>query len=344
MKILKVRFKNLRAYRDQNFQFHPNINAIFGDSDAGKSAFISGLRFAILNQYSKRIKTIGCKDECSVIVSDGKNHVKRVQGKVNGYVIKENGINYSLEAIGTDLPQKVQEVFRIHPTNIQTQKEVYFLIDKTPGQISKQLNQVSGLSEIDSTIKLATQEVNSISSAYRDSKKKIEEEKEKIKNTEWAIKASKELSILEKKESDLEKLKNELDNLSYLILRYVGVQDSINSTLPESIINDYCEITSLVGKLSKHEQYIAQFSEVVEGISKTIKELKVNIDRQSDFNKVQESFTELQELISEINSIQHWVSLIEGVNSEIKLRENSLLKTQEELSKIKLCPTCKRPI
>jgi chromosome segregation ATPase len=344
MKPVRVKVKNVRSFADLDLELSPNLNVIYGRSDSGKSAFVKCLLFAIDNYSTKRTILNGAVGESFVSLSDGVSEVIRIRDKgINGYSIIVNGKetkNYN--AISKDIPYEVSKVLNLSGTNIQQQKETYFLIDKTNGVISKKLNEVAGLSEIDTALKSITSEINTIASNIRETNNKIASDTSKIEDTKWTLQADTELSIIESLDSGTEALTNKISKIESLTTSYLRIKTLLDNLLPSSIIEDF--------------KIIEDTQKEIDSTQEKIDALQVNIRKYVRTKEQYESYSvvdlselekinyEIAKLETVVHALSSYVNAYDSTKKHLNVVEQNLSVTEKSIREVALCPTCKRPM
>lgn len=344
MKILHVDINNIRSYKDLSVDLSENLTVLRGESDSGKSAFIKSLLFAIRNFSPKNTVTKKSTGPSFVSLSDGFTIVRREKdGTSNYYSVnsdKEDLKEYT--ALGKEVPFEVKKALNLSDVNIQQQKETYFLIDKSNGIISKKLNEVSGLSEIDRTLKAITTVINTITSDIREKNNRIAEEKEKIKDSEWTVKADVELKLVEKLDVQIDVLDSEVETLKNSLTRHLEISIKINNLLPTSIIDEYKTIVNLEEDTDSTIADIRSIQNLINSYLKTKSDHDNSI--VIDPSIVSDIQAEIDVLNADIMTTSAYIKAFTQHTNLISVADERLTKTEKELKLIKVCPTCKRPL
>jgi len=347
MKILELELTNIQSHKNTKFTFSPFLNVIKGianSSDIGKSVVIKGLRLLIENRASKKIRTTGATSPSSVIASDGVVTVGRVKDdKLNGYFIKEEGKeDKDFKAIKTDIPHDVQKALNLSEVNIQLQRDTFFLIDDSPGQVAKELNKVSGLSTIDATLKRINSEITSITGNIRTQNEIIEKCKQGIEYSKWSLSASNDLEVIEGLQDVVDSLSDKRKETTSLVESYSFYSNQMKGLLPLSIIDDFKEIVSIQNEISKMESASIIVENNINGFlsaQEKIKEITV-----LDLTEISSLQDKIDELRTDKNELSLVLNSYNRLSVSLKEIDKELLKTQAELNKIEICPTCNRPM
>lgn len=149
-----VEVENFQSHKSTTVEFSPGVNVIKGRSHSGKSSIMRAIRWVLLNQprgshFVSHFK--GKKEETSVGIqfSDDQYAIRKRRGVSGGGYETSVG---DFQAMRSDVPEEVQGITLMNEINIQTQGDPYFMLNKTAGQVAKELNQLVGLDIIDNTL------------------------------------------------------------------------------------------------------------------------------------------------------------------------------------------------
>ena len=270
-----IEITNFQSHEYSILDFHAGVNVIKGTSHHGKSAIIRAFKWALFNKpKGEGFKSHFANDQDSVEVglsfSDGA-WVSRVRDNENKYLSE----HFTLKALKTDLPDEVTKITQIGEINFQSQDDDYFLIQGSPGQAGKKLNEIIGLQIIDESKATLNKKINKLNVELSIVEGDLEAAIEKLKNFAHLDKAEKlvdQIDTLQAKnvevwrkqssifqtvehiktnrkllvdltkwlkvEKDHKKLKEQLNNLFKLQTRSDKLQNIIN---PLEVYLDACE-------------------------------------------------------------------------------------------------------
>lgn len=148
--IKSIHIKGFQKHEDLRIEFAP-ITTVVGKSDVGKSSIIRALKWACLNRPSGDEYVNWDADFAEVSVKAEKHTVTRRKGKgVNEYVLN-GGEPYKAFGQGA-VPQAIEKILNVDERNFSSQHDSPYWLSLTPGQVSKELNEIIDLSVIDSTM------------------------------------------------------------------------------------------------------------------------------------------------------------------------------------------------
>jgi DNA repair protein SbcC/Rad50 len=158
MKLVLVDIENFQRHQRLTLEPHDGLTAVVGSSDAGKSAVIRAIRWALLNEPTGlQLIRHGTK-QCSVrlVFTNPDIEVLRVRastGGVNHWSIKRDGQQViSLDAVGQGVPDPIRQAFPVDvwkefgsagQLNFGLQKSTPFLVGHTAGERASILEGIS---------------------------------------------------------------------------------------------------------------------------------------------------------------------------------------------------------
>ena len=127
-------------------RFEPGLNVIVGDTDAGKSSIIRGLRWFALHEPTSADLIQHGSDSVFVGIRTKYGHTSRFKNS------RKNGYRHDDEefvACGTDQPLAIAQIHGLIAENFQSQHDPHFLLSLAPGQLAKEINRIVALDDID---------------------------------------------------------------------------------------------------------------------------------------------------------------------------------------------------
>jgi len=248
-----IEIENFQSHKETSIQLHPGVNVIKGKSHSGKSSIMRALRWALLNQprgahFVSHFK--GKKEETSVAIgfNDGRFILRKKGPGENGYELSDHE---PLPSIRTDLPEEVTDITNLNEINIQTQGEPYFMLNKTSGQVGRELNSIVGLDIIDETFKKINVIENQADGKKSVLTEQIEKEGEELKELSFVDDLEDRVITLEELWKKFNKILVKKANLSDMVEKIEECDSDlkiVNEWL--SIITPYNEIKEMIDKQS----------------------------------------------------------------------------------------------
>ena len=339
MLIKSVHIKNFQSHINTKVDFSRYLNVIIGTSRAGKSALLR----AIFQVFNNEIPWDTCytwdSSANSYIKIIGNDHtIERIKGKAdNSYII--DGVREDF--VGTQTPERIAQITNIASHNLQRQDDIFFMIDMNPGPLSKAINKVSGLSIIDACIKETAQRVRDTQADVRFRNVRMINLQSSITDLEFLIQADIDYSNIESLKASLSDSVEEFNELSVLWSRYRQAKEKITKTevIDQSVLDSLNRLATSIEKDSTELASIENSIGSINEIKKKVKNHK-NIDLallHKLVNSISNDQNELQVLTAYIQTLK--TSMIEK-----GIRAARLQDYKTAIGKIKICPTCNRPL
>jgi exonuclease SbcC len=349
--IKKLKIKGYQSHKDTELEFHPGFNVITGPSDSGKSSIIRAAQLLIENRpLGWDYKSWG-KDtkETSVSMEFDEGIIERKRsGSFNGYLVGGEMAEY--KAIGrSEIPPQVTKITKMNEINLQKQHDVYFMLQKSPGEVASMLNEVAGLEMIDrvtGNIEKIVNDTKKERDYYKDSAaEKISE----IEALNWLDEAQLKIDQYGKDVLELERMSSVKYNLQRSIAEYqtCKTQHEIVSTFITNVNAPYQKILKLM-----HEQnaLVNEQSSLMMSIKQYVHYEKLLAEKNqirsmlpmynlfctkaSDITALREKKKVLEDAIRQYKTLQE-------LHTQAKARLIAFENEYKELLiKEKICPVC----
>lgn len=338
----KAEVHNFQNVKKAVFDFHPLTNIIAGESDNGKSTCYNNIIWNIRNKPSgynfkphnakRGVTTVSdiTYDNCSVRKEKSKSKHKYI---LNGEE------NKPFEAFGQNVPPQISDLINIPDYCIQTQFDKHFLLDDSPGEVAKKINDVCDLSIIHET----SSKIDSIvSKAKRDleyTKETLDEKNKELKNLDYVDDFEALTKSIEDKIGENEKLQEDINFIKETLDEINELQIDINKA--KTIIKLYDAVDSLKGLIEESEEHTVTadrlekaYNDIIElqGISFPI------IDLEQDVNEaiikieanldLAATLKYVDDLLDDINNLKKsdlswYIDLEQDVEDLIQMIEDS---------------------
>lgn len=142
---------NFQSHADTVLDLDLGVNLITGQSDSGKTAIIRALKWLATNRpLGDGFRSWDSKDATSVsVLLDDESLLTHRPSK---YILTKNLEVSEWNAVGTGVPETVQQTLNISDLSWQSQMDPPFLLSDSPGEVARTLNEVADLDKIDSTL------------------------------------------------------------------------------------------------------------------------------------------------------------------------------------------------
>lgn len=328
----KLRIKNFQIHKDLEIEFGP-ITTIVGASDSGKSAILRALKWVAMNEpKGSGFIREGAKETMVTLSLEGHEIQRQRSASNNSYGM--DGAEY--RAFGNEVPEEVARVLNVSELNFQGQHDAPLWFTESAGEVSRRLNYIVDLSQIDSTLSAIdsiVREQRWLVQLSETKKAKIKEEGMKLK---WTNTAGKEFEAITEKKETWEKASQSLYKASEL----VGRMDTLNERIKELETPFTCaERAFSLGSAWKENQEkketLEDACEVLENAEKIISTAPPIISR------VEKAIIDWSENSRAVKALENMVERIEGIEM-ICEKEKSLESLESQYKKAlgERCPLC----
>lgn len=332
-----IELQNFQTFRKTRIDLDPNSTTIVGPTDEGKSSFIRAFCLAFLNDWDSCYTRFG-KDLVVVRVGiDGKVLTRKKGKRVNLYKIgKKKYVAFGQSKV----PEPIEKFLNVGPDNFQNQLDAHFWFSDTSGIVSKKLNRIINLEEIDRVIAEVGSEVRKVKSAVVHTEERYYKAKNNLKELDW-VPAFHEASV---KLSDKRKRYKKIDaraSAASLLLedvrsdrKAIGVLANIVTDAEKLVVKGE-RAHKLDRRIKKATRLLKEIEEAKELTNMSIPDLGPLIKKREAGDKLQEEIAELDHLIEDILNLQGEILVVE---QELDTVVKSLKKTKGR------CPTCGRKL
>lgn len=341
MKFLKIEVTNFQKWKHLNIDFTDGVNCIIAPTDSGKSAIIRAILWVVFNKNYKNIRhkdnSNNVSDETSVKLTIENNSeiyiVERyISDKVSCY--KLNGEEF--KALNKKVPEKIQQLFSMSDINVQTQFEPPFLITSTSGDVSKLINEMIGLEEMDDM----SQKVNTDVKACLNEEKELETNKAAVEKQMASFASLSDFESIYKNASVIYSKLLESDQKHSKINLNTNRIKIINTDLAQ--VNSKLKSENMVQVLNNNYSKFIENDEQIKKLQNVTKMLERKNIEIPDTTVVSEKYNKLSKISETIISISLLTSKIKKLNETMKKCTESLNNFEKELDSVKVCPTCGR--
>jgi len=262
----RLRLKNFRKHKDREFEL-ARVTTFYGLNNSGKSTIISAIRWVLLNKpRGDKIKgRYGKAKFVEAEIDLDKHTITRRRGKQNLYKLDGK----KLKAFKFNPPRDVELLANVSDVNFQGQLDGPFWFGIRPAQVSRELNQIINLSEIDAALSAAAKEVRSRRSEVKVSKERLDKARKQVAQTSWAKHLSKKVDSLVALQVKRDVLRQRIDMLSVVIKSLVTLHEKkdrlaivlnlardlrANKRKQEHIAKRAKKLGALVGRISHLKQ------------------------------------------------------------------------------------------
>ena len=318
--IKQARFQNILSHKDSTLNFHKGVNVLVGESRHGKSALLYGLNLVATNKPGGTDHISYWKGTMNTSITTDEGHVveriRNISKKINKYVL--NGDDF--KAIGTNVPQEVQDVLKMDSINIMKQFDKSFLLHDTPGAVASHFNKIAGLDVIDRVTSNIKSEITSLKQQQKTKEKLIKENEESLIKYADLSEMDLDITAIEIKEKMLSTKSKQLKQMKQTLLE---LEENEKVIYTNNVLLNLKEKVDLVFSLEKKKLATNQK-----------RNLKIDLVDQIEFAEyeigIADKITALKEKVNEIAEIQANVS---DLKQKIEAKKNLLAQINLNVSK-----------
>jgi exonuclease SbcC len=329
-------------------EFSKGVNTITGTSDSGKSAIIKAINWYKDNRPSgDSFKNWDAREQDQVAVEicteKDAGAIIRENGKTK-YVL--NGVDF--DVVQTDVPSEISDSLNLADYNVQGQFSSYFLLQDSPGEVARKLNEYADMEEVDILFSNLDSEIRTTNKKITDLKKEISEHTSNLNN----FKNLKEIEkIIENISKEYEKSLG-IDASLKVLTEIVITLESINKEREEanSLVMLDDQVSGIFSRINEVD-ILSSKENSLKNIVKDLDDLKqekeidlLYLDIEKQNNALLEKLKERDKIVV---GIENLASLIQKLEYEKKQKTTEMenVATIKKnyislLSEVKICPVC----
>jgi len=343
-----LEIKNYQSHKSTQIDFVPGVNVITGVSDSGKSAIFRALIWALKNRPSgETFKNWSAGESETVSVALEFDNNWFTKSRTNGKNKYETDKGF-FEALRSDVPLPVQEIANITEYNIQTQFQPYFMLQDSPGERAKKLNELVGLDIIDRVFKRINTKLTATKNEIKSKTTALTETQTKMLQYTHLPSVEKKIASLRKDIEALAKVIGAASTVSEIVYKY---QDSIKQTAEQSKIlkaePDFIKLTKQLNELGTYQANIGRLQTCV----KNLTEATGMIADDKEWLQIEKPYNDLQELNKALFDLRGGCTSLSLQLKAVADTEDTMEYGMDELNKKILtysnalqeagtCPTC----
>lgn len=346
--IKSARIENFLSHKDTFLIFAPGVNVIHGATDGGKSSI---LRAMIWNMFNRPRGTSfrswwGGNTKVRISIEDTPGQqidvCRERAASANRYSINDE----QYEAMGTDVPEPVQEVLNVGEINVQHQFDAPFMLTETSGEVARQLNKIANLEQIDVAL-------HNVDAMLRENNKEIGFAEVHIQSCKQEVEQFADLPEIEKALSSIEKewstyieKKRSLAELSETVTEIRDAQANIERSHDMTGARKaFAELEKLLTEIEAAEKRIRAGDDLSDDIENTQKKLakipEVGNDREA-LDEMEEAIADLKEQQKAVRGLTFVSRCIKSTKNELTSQETEVERLRNSLNELMpdTCPLC----
>lgn len=355
--IKSIALENFQSHKETLIELAPGLNVISGVSDHGKSAVLRGLSWLIKNRPSgDDVRNWDVKPNAPVRVEivleseDGKEETvtkQRIGSKV-AYLSSRSPV--PLEAVRRAVPEEISDLLNLSDINLQWQHDGYFLLDTSAGDVARQLNDLVGLSVIDSSYKTLNSSILDLKRNQESLNKSIEATDFEIAGLSYLDGLLEQLDAAGKMKADIDKSDGRITEISSLLSSIAELQAQLKDV--KAVLAAEKQVIAVSGAIASIAD-IDKKSQRIESTVADIKKFKEELESERAWLSIEKPALEIQAIIknvletdSRVKRIQAAINSIKAVTAA-KIAGKKATDVLEKALKAKLeevgaCPFCHR--
>ncbi len=332
MTITSLELFNFQRWDHLLLELDSSVTTLMGFSDAGKSTIIRALGWLAFNQPSgDAFIHWGCQSaKVRATIDDHK--LTRVRGnKGNAYILD----GQRFDALGREVPPAVSQLLNVQAVNFQFQHDSHFWLADGPAQISRNLNQVINLQEIDEVLQRAAAEVRQAKATVEVCEARLASARTKKQSLKWVVEFDRILVQVETTQTRLATnrrkalvLRSRLQRLADLAQTWdnaLQAQQNLSKVvqLGSQLVQVRRRRVDLTGRLNRVEHLRYQTSRTVPKI-----------------DRLEELIARWQQVHKKRVGLVNRILNIERLEKELWQRQQRLIVIEQSLSRWTRCPAC----
>jgi len=332
--IKSISIANFQSHKSTTMDFCPGLNVIAGASDSGKSSILRAMAWIIKNRPSgDAIRNWDCKKTDPVTVEiilddNGKEETlsKERIGSNTRYLSSKFG---TLAVVGRDVPEEVTQLLNLSDFNFQTQHDAYFLLNDSPGSVAKTLNDLVGLSIIDTIFKNINSKSLFLKRQSEENQTTIDKLQSEIDQLQYLDEAERELIGAEKISGLLDKRKGQMEILSSLIAAIQATKQDLEKA--NQILSAEKDLI-ILKKKNENLNQITGYHYRLSNIIVSINESQSRLNEKSEWLTIEEPYLGLKSQFDKQKNLQVKQSLLSNIISSVNESKSKIKEESEWLA------------
>lgn len=331
---------NFQVHKKTKIDFGEGVTTIVGPTNAGKSSLIRSLFWLTFNRpRGKAFIKIGTQGSKATLLVDDKE-ITRVSGKGKNYYTLDKR---KFKSFGAGVPDEISSLLNVSNVTFQRQHDGPFWLSLSPGEVSRELNQIINLSLIDSSLSNVASFLRNVNSKIEDCEAKLRLLSKDEESILWSEESDLALTSLEErnevlveKSARINALRSLLGNVAQYALEH---RRASKAKLDAALAKDKAR------RLNKLAERIATIKDLVEEYQnlKSIMETKIP---KNEMGVIEVKVKKLETLKDRISRLRNLLLRYENQQGEACLLRNQYLQESEYLeSQVGgICPVCMKPL
>ena len=304
--IKNVELHNFQSHNYTEIEFDRGLNVILGNSDAGKTAILRAIKWALYNEPKGDYFIRQGEKEVSVKVTFSNGVVverSRTPSKNSYYLMTAEGEKMRFEGFGLDVPKEIRDATNMYKVsldnsnnksilNIAEQLDGPFLLNEQASLRASAIGRLIGVNYVDDALRNVVRDNKRLSQEIDTLKKNREDYKNQLKEFEYIDDYKNRFEKISAIRNKIENLQHKLDLASKLKDDYEKNENAILET--NNLVLKFKDLDKIENILPKLENYLIKknsFENYQNRLLKTAKEIdlmNLNLDKLKNINNLSE--------------------------------------------------------
>ncbi|WP_019138293.1 AAA family ATPase [Peptoniphilus timonensis] len=304
--IKNVELHNFQSHNYTEIEFDRGLNVILGNSDAGKTAILRAIKWALYNEPKGDYFIRQGEKEVSVKVTFSNGVVverSRTPSKNSYYLMTAEGEEMRFEGFGLDVPKEIRNATNMYKVsldnsnnksilNIAEQLDGPFLLNEQASLRASAIGRLIGVNYVDDALRNVVRDNKRLSQEIDTLKKSREDYKNQLKEFEYIDDYKNRFEKISAIRNKIENLQHKLDLASKLKDDYEKNENAILET--NNLVLKFKDLDKIENILPKLENYLIKknsFENYQNRLLKTAKEIdlmNLNLDKLKNINNLSE--------------------------------------------------------
>jgi len=229
--IESLQLRNFQNVRKGYFEFE-KITTLIGPTDAGKSTILRALQWLMLNHFDGPPSEVINWDARSVsgTLSIDNRTVTRRKGKSNLYKLGDK----TFSAIGTKVPGEIATLLNVSSINFQNQLDQHFWFSESASQVSRELNQIVNLGQIDEALSAIATQARRSRVEVEVCERRLKEAFARKQELAWVMTVDEALIVLERRSAKIAARATRMAALALLTEKAVRTRKKLQTARSEA--------------------------------------------------------------------------------------------------------------
>jgi hypothetical protein len=299
---------------------------------------LRAIRFLCLNKAPSTYLRQGAS-QAEVSLTIDEHTIKRCKGTENTYHLDEQ----EYKAFGTDVPDAISKLLNLDDLNFQLQHAGSFWLSLSSGQVSRELNSIVDLSEIDASLSAVAAELRQAKSTVSVTETRLTEAIEHKKALSHAPQLDEELKGIEQLYTQWQETAQKSTEITSAISR-LGVYQTDHQNAADAAA-DAGNLLQEMERINQKENERNMLNKIIAELEKTEKLNRIDL---SGWDNIRQDRKAWEQSGERLHALQYLIREIEQCQQKRNDIDRNLSNRSAELKKIERkqerCPRCGQSI